>query len=97
MSRDANIIKTIADIVSIQETVGAASVQSAALSQGVYDLCSDTDCYIKISAAPTAAAATSYFLPADVIVRFLIEADHKVAHIQKSAGGLLNITEVKDA
>lgn len=95
--RNANVIKAINDVTTEQVAVGAASAQSSALTQGVYDICADTACYIKIAAAPTAAAGTSYYLPADVIVRFFIEDQYKVANIQHTAGGFINITQVNNA
>ena len=79
-------------------TVGAASVQSAAVgaSTNRVFLTSTTGCYVAFGAAPTATAgAGSIYVPPNVVM-FPISVTSgttKIAVIQASAGGNLTITE----
>lgn len=74
---------------SAQSSAVGASTQYAAL-------CCTEDCWIAIGANPTAAADASnnsFFLPAKLWLPVQITPGHKVAVIQDSTGGTLNIVE----
>lgn len=78
-------------------TVGSSSAASAALDPGDYYVVSDTACYIKQGAAPTASASTGY-LPANfeiVVTVKTTDVDDKIAVIQHTSGGFLHITPVQ--
>jgi hypothetical protein len=83
---------------SVTRTFTAASAATAVLDadeSGVYDLCANQDCFIKIGAAtPTAAAGTSYFLPAHTIIRVAIAPNHMIAAIREDTDGTLYINPV---
>lgn len=91
----ADSIKTIDDLVAVQVSFDA-SVASAALDEGVYDLAATENCYIKVASSPTATVATGYYLPAGVVIRLFIQDTYKVAAIKQTGGsaGLLNIHAV---
>lgn len=78
--------------------VGATSAQSALLpaTTRIIRLCATTNCRIRIGTNPT-ALATDTFLPANAVEYVRIPAtdtttQFRVAVIQVSAGGTLNIT-----
>jgi hypothetical protein len=74
--------------------VGAASAQSAAFGADtrVVRVISTVACRILFGANPT-ALATSVFLPATQAEYFQVVPGHKIAVIQASSGGTLNVTE----
>lgn len=70
------------------------SAQSAAVSSSVVRVIATTDCRIAIGANPT-AGATDLYLPAGAVEYFRTAPDvDKIAAIQVSAGGTLNIVEM---
>lgn len=75
--------------------VGASSAQSTALgaSTTMVRLVSTVDCRVALGENPT-ATATSTLLPAGCPEVFAVQPRHKVAVIQTSGAGTLNLTEV---
>ena len=76
-------------------TIGAASAQSAAFGSQTFDirLVSTVASHVRIGSNPTAVAADT-LLPANVPEYFHVYPGEKVAVIQDSAGGTLNVTEL---
>lgn len=73
-------------------TVGGASAQSDALTAGtVYDIATDTDCYIAFGSNPVAAADTGY-LPADTRIKMRANSAIKMAALQVTGAGTVWIT-----
>jgi hypothetical protein len=54
---------------------------------------STTDCFIRFDATPT-ATTTQMLLPANVVEYFRVTPGHKIAGIQRAAGGNLYVTEM---
>ena len=76
-------------------SVGASSTQSTAVAMTTWQvrLISDTDCYIAIGASPTATTSGTW-LPATSPEYFSCHPGDKIAVIQKSASGTLNLAEM---
>lgn len=76
--------------------VGASSTQSAVLPDGTYAVrcVSTVDCWIEIGSNPTAAATTSFFLPASVVEYFAATVSDRVAVIQATSSGSLYLRPV---
>ena len=53
----------------------------------------DTDSYITFGASPT-ATTSDVLLPANTVEYFTVTPGQKIAFIQKTAGGLGNVTEL---
>lgn len=83
--------------VSQNVTVAGASaaVTNAFGSVGDVRLVSTTNCWVNFGKTPTAAvAANNIYLPAGVVEYFHVSPGEKVAVIQDSAGGTLNVAEM---
>lgn len=89
-------------IVSAEtKTVSGSSVQSAAIGTAdatpgadvTVRLVSTTDCWLAFGASPTAVAGATdaIFLPSGIVEYMDVVAGTKIAAIQNSAGGSLNI------
>jgi len=78
-------------------TVGAASVQAAAFTEGVtiVRLFSTVDAWVSFGANPTALAegSASLFLPGGIVEYFQLGTGEKLAVIRSSASGKLYVTE----
>lgn len=79
-------------------TVGAASTAvTNGFAAGIHDVrvvCT-TNCWITFGASPTATTgAGSMYLPAGLVEYFHVSPGQKVAVIQDSAGGTLNVAEM---
>lgn len=83
-------------IRSANVTIGAASAQSAAVNAATrfVRLKADADCYVNFGPNPTAVAG-NVMLSAGDTEYFAVDVGQswKVAVIQKTAGGLLNVSE----
>ena len=75
--------------------IGAASVQSAAVSSStrIVRVASTVDCWIIEGASPTVSATTGAFLPSGAPEYIRINPGDKIAVIQASGAGSLNIVE----
>lgn len=76
--------------------IGSSSAATANATQPgvvVVRLLSDTDCYIAIGQTPT-ATTSSMKLKANVPEYFRIAPERKIAVLQVSASGTLNVTEM---
>lgn len=75
--------------------VGVASVQGAVFdaNTAAIRVVSDTNCFVSIGANPTAAAATSTRVVADVPETFSVKGGQRVAVIRETLDGNLNVTE----
>lgn len=84
--------------VSDYITVNGTSAQSAAFGANTFEIrvVSTTNCHIKIGDDPTAAATDNngLYLPAGVVEYYHVTPGQKVAVIQDSAGGTLNVGEM---
>lgn len=93
-----NFLQTVFWGSSQDVTFSGTSAQSSAIGtlgqtpRRVIRIVSDAPCRILIGLDPT-ALATSTLLPAGVVEYTEITPGHKVAALQESAGGKLNITE----
>ncbi len=76
--------------------IGAASAQSTAVGSSTrcVRLRATADCYVKIGGNPTANTTTSTLLGAGETEYFRVNPGDKVAVIQASAAGTLNVTEL---
>lgn len=74
--------------------IGATSVQSSSMGSttGLIRLTASSDCYVAFGPNPTATNA-SLMLPAGMVEYFGINPGDKVAVLQVSAAGFLNIVE----
>lgn len=74
-------------------TAGAASAQSTVMGASTFAarVVSKVDVWYKRGVNPTADTTTSQFLPAGVVLIIPIFAGEKLAVIQDSAGGTVNI------
>jgi hypothetical protein len=57
-------------------------------------LCATSDCYVVFGMTPTATVATGTLIPANCPEYFAVDQGEKVAVIQSSAGGFLNVVEM---
>ena len=75
--------------------IGASSAQSAAFAATteVIRVVATAACWIEIAADPTATTDKTY-LPAGVVEYFHAQGGWKIAVLQASAAGTLNITEI---
>lgn len=93
-----NFLPTVKLSASQDVTVGASSAQSTAIGTAghtpnkIVRIVSTTACRIAIGTNPTAVAAST-FLPANVVEFTEIAPGEKIAVLQESAGGKLNISE----
>lgn len=76
--------------------VGGSSNQSAAFGEttGMIRLSPTTDCFVAFGANPTATNA-SLFLPAGSVEYFGVSPGEKIACLQVSTAGHLNVVEAK--
>lgn len=73
----------------------AAVTNAFAATTGDIRVVSTTNCWIAIGASPTATTgAGSSYLPAGAIEYFHVTGGQKIAAIQDSAGGTLNVSEM---
>ncbi len=77
-------------------TIGGSSAQSIAFSSstGLIRLCPTVDCYVDIGSNPTATNGSIY-LPAGSIEYFGCSPGEKVAVLQVSTAGFLNVVEAQ--
>ncbi|TAH36536.1 MAG: hypothetical protein EYC62_02515 [Alphaproteobacteria bacterium] len=93
-----NFLPTVKLSTSQDVTVGASSAQSAAIGTAgqtpnkIIRLVSTTACRIALGTNPT-ATSTSTFLPANVVEFTEISPGEKIAVIQDTGGGKLNVSE----
>ena len=76
--------------------IGSASAQSTAFAATaeVIRIVATVACWIQIAADPTATTNTTY-LPAGVVEYFHVQGGWKIAVLQASAAGTLNVTEIQ--
>lgn len=74
---------------------GTSAAVTNAFGNGttIIRLVSTTDCYLKFGATPT-AVATDMLLPANVVEYFGATPGVKIAALQRSASGVLYVTEM---
>lgn len=75
--------------------ITAAAAQSSALDEGIYDLWTTTDCYVKV--APTAndvTTSTGYLLRAGSTVPFAIRKGSNIGAITSGAAGTISFHRV---
>lgn len=72
----------------------AASSNAFPFGVTVVRLIATSDCYVKFAASPTADTTTSLLLKNNVAEYFHCVAGNKVAVIQATAAGSLNVTEM---
>jgi len=91
-----NVAQVITPGASQNVAIGAASTQSAAFSQSttMVRVAPTVDCRIALGLNPT-ADATSMLLFGGQPEVVAVGRGHKVAVIQQSGGGTLNVVEVK--
>jgi hypothetical protein len=93
--RNGQVLQAFVPGVSQNVAIGAASVQSAAFGEltTCVRVVSTSDCFIAIGQNPT-ATTSSMLLPAGAPEYLAVDAGMKVAVIQQSAAGSLNVTEL---
>ncbi len=74
-------------------TTSAAITNAFAESTHIIRVVASTACHIKIAKTPTATTSDPY-LPADVVEYFIVNPGQKIAAVQVSDGGNLNVTEM---
>lgn len=76
-------------------TISGSSAASPAFTNQttIVRVVSTTDCHIRFDANPT-ATTTQMYLPANVVEYFRVNPGHKIAGIQRAAGGSLYVTEM---
>lgn len=76
-------------------TISGSSAASPAFTNQttIVRVVSTTDCHIRFDGTPT-ATTSSMLLPANVVEYFRVTPGHKIAGIQRSAGGSLYVTEM---
>lgn len=81
--------------VQVVAYTGTSAASSNAFGTGTHlvRLVATTDCHIKFAGTPT-ATTSDMFLPAFTAEYFLAGEGEKVAAIQLSSGGNLNVTEM---
>lgn len=73
-------------------SVGAVTAQSAAITAEAVRIVATEDCYFSVGANPTAViTGASAFLPAGVVELVAIKSGWKLAAIQDTVAGVLNI------
>jgi hypothetical protein len=75
-------------------TTSAASTNPVPTGVAAVRLLASTACYVKLGTSPTADTTTSFMLAPNFPEIFTIRPGEKVAVIQVSASGTLNITEL---
>lgn len=73
--------------------IGGSSTQSTAMPAGTraVRLVATVDCWVEIGANPTAAANTSFFLPATTVEYLAATVTDKVAVLQSASSGSLYV------
>ena len=72
-------------VLAVTDTTGATSaITTPNDRRGIVDIVADAACFIRIGTAPTATTTTSYYLPANTIVRMSIKSGNKIAAITSS-------------
>lgn len=80
-----------AGTVSLSTTAAA----SAALEEGIYDVWADVDCYIRLSAAPTAVTTSNgYLMRVGNTMPYLVKNGSKIGAIVASGTGTLKYHKV---
>jgi len=75
--------------------IGGAAAQTAALLEGVYDLWSDVDCWIKVATtANDVTAVTGYLLRALISIPLIVRANRKIGAITEGGAGTLSYHKV---
>jgi hypothetical protein len=74
---------------------GTAGTTTNGATNGIQKvrLLATTDCYVKVSAAGTAATSSDTYLPALSAEYLTITSGEKVSAIQVASAGTLNVTE----
>lgn len=92
----ASVVSTVFTAVNQDttylESTGGPPVQPSGCTH--VRLCSTTDVWVLFGSAPVATASNAMLLPAGVVEYFAVDALDKIAGIQVSAGGTLNISEM---
>lgn len=99
----AKMMPVVTDPVDIEGQAQAnfaftvAANQSAALNEGVYDVWSDQDCYVKIDsvAANDVTTSTGYLLLANNVVPMTVREGSKIGAIRRTADGTLSFHKVR--
>lgn len=79
-----------------QLSLSTTAAQTAALTEGIYDIWCDVDCYIKV--APTAddvTTSTGYLLRADNTVPLIVRKDSKIGGIVASGTATFSYHKVR--
>ncbi len=82
-------VSDIADIRGHQQhtlALTTAAAQTAALEEGIYDVLSDADCFIKVwPTANDVTTSTGYFLKASNVITIRVLKDDKIGGIVASS------------
>ena len=91
-SETVDIWGTLPGTVAISSTGADADD----LPEGIYDVHTDTDCYVKIHAtdASDVLTTTGYLLLAGTVVSFLVRNTHHLGAVTASASGTLRYQKV---
>lgn len=91
---ESRVIPAVFPGNSQRVAIGASSVQSSAMGEttGLVRLTGSSDCYVSFGSNPT-ATTSSLYLPAGAIEYFGINPGDKIAVLQASTAGYLNIVE----
>lgn len=77
-------------------SLSTAAAQSAALTDGIYDVWCDVDCYIKVAAtANDVTTSTGYLLRANNTIPVIVPDQEKIGGIVASGTGTLTYHRVK--
>lgn len=75
--------------------ISTVAAQGAALSEGVYDVVADAECFIKVNAtANDVTTATGYRLLANAVTPVLVRQDSKIGAITASGTGTIRYHKV---
>jgi hypothetical protein len=91
---NGNFVQAVAfgKVQNVSYTGSAAASDAFLAGTRVVRLVATTDCFVAISANPTATTSTIY-LPQGVVEYVRVNAGDKISAIRRSQDGTLNVTE----
>lgn len=91
-ARGVDNLPTIKPTASVNLAFAGTSAQSSALVGTIVRVIATQNCWLAFGTNPTANTTTSVYLPSGAVEYFAITTGWKIAAIQDSAAGTLNIT-----
>jgi hypothetical protein len=86
----------LAGNAQIPLSISASAAQTAALSEGLYDVWTTTDCCVKVATtANDVTTSTGYIIYAGAIITLVVPDQYKIGAITSSASGTFSAHKVR--